>query len=131
VPFDGDLDDYRDYVLSRRRTSRDDARASEADASRTVDRKAPKRAEAQARQRQSDVRKPFLARQSALEKEMETLAAEKVALDGWLATPEAYAEGAREKLKTALARQGEITWTLARLESQWLELAEALERAQG
>jgi hypothetical protein len=29
---------------------------------------------------------------------------------------------------TSLARQGELTWTLARLESEWLELAHALDQ---
>jgi ATP-binding cassette subfamily F protein 3 len=84
-----------------------------------------------ARQRQFDARKPFLLKQSALEKEMEALAAEKAALDAWLAGADAYADDAREALKAALARQGEVTWTLARLESEWLEQEEALARQDG
>jgi len=84
-----------------------------------------------ARQRQSDARKPFLLKQSALEKEMEALAAEKAALDAWLAGADAYADDAREALKAALARQGEVTWTLARLESEWLAQEEALARQDG
>ena len=131
TPFEGDLDDYRDYVLSRRRRSREDARAVDDDAPRAVDRKAQKRADAMARQRQFDARKPFLLKQSALEKEMEALAAEKAALDAWLAGADAYADDAREALKAALARQGEVTWTLARLESEWLEQEEALARQDG
>ncbi len=126
APFDGDLDDYRDYVLTRRRRTRDEPRAGDAEAPRAGDRKAQKRAEAAARQRQFDTRKPYLARQAALEREMETLAAEKAALDTWLASPDAYAEMARDALKTALARQGEITWALARLEAEWLEIEESL-----
>ena len=58
---------------------------------------------------------------------METLNAEKKSLDEWLAASDAYAEHARETLKTNLARQGELTWQLAQLEAEWLELAEALE----
>ena len=34
-----------------------------------------------------------------------------------------------EELKAKVARQGELTWQLARLETEWLEIAEALERA--
>ena len=49
-------------------------------------------------------------------------------LHAWLATPEAYAEDAKERLKPAIERSGEITWELARREAEWLELAEALER---
>jgi len=127
APFDGDLDDYRDYVLSRKRKARDDARDDDA-ARPGGDRKAQRRAEAQARQRQSDARKPHVTRQAALEREMEAVAAERSALDAWLAAPEAYVEDRRDELKTAIARQGELTWTLARLESEWLEIAETLER---
>jgi hypothetical protein len=59
---------------------------------------------------------------------MEALGAERNALDAWLAAPSAYVDDAREALKTALARQGELTWKLARLEAEWLELAEALDK---
>ena len=56
------------------------------------------------------------------------LTGEKDALDAWLASPAAYAEAAREDLKAKVARQGELTWQLARLETQWLEVAEELQR---
>ena len=120
APFDGDLDDYRDWVLNQRKRERDVA---------PDERKARKREEAQARQRLFDARKPLLARQAALEHEMETLVREKEALDAWLAGEAAYAEDARDSLKERIARQGELTWQLARLETEWLENAEELERA--
>ena len=128
TPFDGDLDDYRDYVLGLRRRARDDARTGDEAAARPADRKAQKRAEAAARQKQFDVRKPYLAQQAALEREIEALGAEKAALEAWLASPEAYAEDAREPMKAAIARQGELTWTLARREAEWLELSEKLDQ---
>jgi ATP-binding cassette subfamily F protein 3 len=126
-PFAGDLDDYRDWVLSAAR-----ARAAGGDSARgestTPDRRAQKREEAQARQRRSEARKPHLARQAKLETEIDALAAEKSALDAWLASPAAYVESEKESLKAAIARQGELAWTLARLESEWLEIAGTLER---
>jgi ATP-binding cassette subfamily F protein 3 len=132
--FDGDLDDYRAWVLSRdrRAVSRDGA-AREGDASddreskRAADRRLRRREEAEARQRVADERKPLIARQAAIEQDLERLTAEKAALDAWLATSEAYAEDSKERLVTAIARQGELTWTLARVESEWLELAQALD----
>ena len=124
APFDGDLDDYRDWVLNQRRREAPDERRGD-------DRKSRKREEAQARQRLADVRKPLLLRQSAIEREMETLAQEKASLDAWLASESAYAEDARETLKARIARQGEVTWQLARLETEWLETAEALEKSAG
>jgi ATP-binding cassette subfamily F protein 3 len=125
APFDGDLDDYADWVQKRQRRAQPDA----GEAMRPAEeRRAQKRAEADARARRSSARKPLLTRQAALEQRMQTLNAEKTTLDAWLATNDAYAENARETLKTNLARQGELNWELARLEAEWLELAEALER---
>jgi ATP-binding cassette subfamily F protein 3 len=91
------------------------------------DRKAQRRAEAQARQRLADARKPFLARQAAIEKEMRAFTAEKEAIEAWLGGAEAYADEHRDTLKAKVTRQGEVTWQLARLETEWLELAETME----
>ena len=135
APFDGDLDDYRDWVLDARRRERNDAgpaavttAAAAPAAAPAVDRKAQKREEAQLRQRLADARKPMLTRQAALEREMAELTKEKDALDAWLAGDAAYTEEAKDELKAKVARQGEIVWQLARLETEWLELAEALEK---
>ena len=73
-------------------------------------------------------RKPLLARQAEIEEDLARLSAEKEALDAWLATSDAYAEDAKDRLLASIARQGELTWMLARLESQWLEVSENLER---
>jgi ATP-binding cassette subfamily F protein 3 len=134
APFDGDLDDYRDWVLNARRRERNDANppalttSSATAAAPAVDRKAQKREEAQQRQRLADARKPLLTRQAALEREMKAYTTEKEALDAWLASEAAYTEAAKDELKQKVARQGEVVWQLARLETEWLELAEALEK---
>jgi ATP-binding cassette subfamily F protein 3 len=127
APFDGDLDDYRSFVLERaRRGSRGDVAPETARPS--AERRAQRREEAKARQRRADARKPLLERQAAIEADLTRLGAEKASLDGWLASAEAYDEAGKPKLVAALERTGELTWTLARLEAEWLELAEALER---
>ena len=125
--FDGDLDDYRDWVLNLRRRERVEPETDIA-AAAPVDRKAQKREQAAARQRVADARRPIAARQAAIEKEMAGYNREKEQLDAWLAQPDAYAEAMKDELKTNVARQGEVVWQLARLETEWLELAEALER---
>ena len=127
TPFDGDLDDYRAWVLNRNR------RVPMADDSATAgkpvaDRRTQKREEAEVRQRRAAERKPLLSRQATIEQDLQRLTEEKTALDDWLATPEAYADDAKDRLVAAIARQGELTWMLARLESQWLEVSEDLER---
>ena len=94
----------------------------------TADRKAKKREEAQARQRLADARKPLATRQAKLESEIEALGKQKQEIDAWLATEDAYAADAKDALKERIARQGEIAWQLARFESEWIELAEKLEK---
>jgi ATP-binding cassette, subfamily F, member 3 len=123
APFDGDLDDYRDWVLGAR------ARAMVAKAPRdnVADRRQQRRDEAAERQRRHAARKPALDAQAELEAEMETLALAKREIDDWLATPEAYDAAAKDELRVALERQGELTWKLARAESAWLELQEKLD----
>jgi len=130
APFDGDLDDYREWVLGTRRRERAEASATAGAASgaTTVDRKAQKREEAKERQRLSDARKPHLTKQAALEKEIAALETEKQDLDAWLASEAAYTEDTKEALKAKIARQGDVVWQLARLETAWLEIAEALEK---
>ena len=143
APFTGDLDDYRDWVLGARARANALARAGTGTARRTSplgpsaprsappqsggDRKAQKRSEAQARQKRADARKPFLAQQARLDAEMKTLNDERTNVEAWLASPEAYAEDAREPMKAALERQREIQWQLARAETAWLKLQEQID----
>jgi ATP-binding cassette subfamily F protein 3 len=131
APFDGDLDDYREWVLTARRRERADTvprNDTATTGAAAVDRKAQKREEAKERQRLADARKPFLRKQAALERDMAALTAEKSELDAWLASEAAYTETPKEDLKARIARQGDVAWQLARLESEWLEVAEALEK---
>jgi len=122
-PFTGDLDDYREWVLGRNR-----APTEPSEASGPVDRKAQKRAEALARQREYAQKKPLADRREALEREMTALIAEKTELERWLASPEAYAPGDKAALKERIARQGDLAWRLARIEAEWLDVSEALEK---
>ncbi len=125
--FDGDLDDYRRRVLSGRMS--DDARvAAPTAAAPTSDRRAQKRVEAAARQQSYAKRKPLADKLARIEKEMEAIGAERKSIETWLATPDAYAEEGRDALRDTIARQGDLTWQLARLEAEWLEVSEALEK---
>ncbi len=122
APFEGDLDDYRDWVLSRGRA--DPGR----DTPLAGDRKAQRRAEAEARQESYARRRPLADRLARLEEEMSALDAERRTLEDWLASSAAYADDQRDALRERLARQGDVTWRLARLEAEWLEVSETLER---
>ena len=122
-PFDGDLDDYRDWVLERSRRAVDGG-----DAGVSGNRKAQKRAEAEARQRSYAQRKPLTDKLAKIEREMAALNTQRKSVEDWLASPSAYAEEQKETLKERIAQQGDLAWQLARLETQWLEISEALEK---
>ena len=128
-PFDGDLDDYRQWVLAGRGRETG-AMPSGAPAS-APDRKGQRRAEAAARQRLSDLRKPLQQKIDRIEQRIDLLSTEKRELEEWLATSDAYGEENKERLIASLARRGDLAWELARDEAEWLELHEALERAAG
>ena len=125
--FDGDLDDYRRWVLTGR--TRDDASIGQPSvAAPTTDRRTQKRVEAAARQQTYATRKPLADTLARIEKEMEAIGVERQTIEAWLTTPEAYGEEARNTLRDTIARQGDLTWQLARLEAEWLDVSEALEK---
>jgi ATP-binding cassette subfamily F protein 3 len=127
APFNGDLDDYRDWVRSKR--GRDvAARNEKATDGSAPDRRAQKRSEAAERQRLADLRKPLQHKLADVEAELHALEAEKSELETSLASADAYAESNKERLIAMLERQGDLSWQLARVEAQWLELQGKLEQ---
>jgi ATP-binding cassette, subfamily F, member 3 len=123
--MDGDLDDYRDWVLSRSKQAV--AQTSENASLDSVDRKAERRNQAEARQRLAEQRKPIEKRIAQIEKKMTPLQADKAALDAWLASEAAYTPSEKTKLAQSVKRQGEVTQLLEALEEEWLIAQEALE----
>lgn len=124
--FDGDLDDYRDWVRAGR--TRDDSATAGKRGGGMPDRKTQKRAAAAERQRLSDLRKPLQSKLADLEAQLQALETEKRDLETWLASADAYDESNKEQLIAVLERQGDLTWQLARAEEQWLELQGQLEK---
>ena len=129
APFEGDLDDYKEWSRQYQ------ARRGKGDARESGGRRSDKRAEAEARQRISEARKPFEKRIHAIESELAPLAAEQAALQQWLASSEAYEEGQREALQQKVKRQGEVAARIAQLEEDWLwaqgEMETQVNRARG
>jgi ATP-binding cassette, subfamily F, member 3 len=124
--FDGDMDDYRKSLVDQRRQSRSTARqrnAEEGDsASVKSDRKASRRAGAEARRARSQLRKAATAATKILEK----LTSEKKTLVASLSDPVFYKEHADEF--TALnKRHAAIESEIEVAEAQWLEAQSALE----
>ncbi len=146
APFDGDLDDYRDWALAANRRNPkvgSDSTFLRPGGDAGIDngkvesdptfptfgsRQAQKRAEAEARQARHVRRKPLAEQLAKLDREIATLAREKADADAWLAGADAYADANRDRLKETIVRQGDVGNRLARLEAEWLALAEAIER---
>ena len=126
APFDGDLDDYKEWARQYRSRASGERRAEAAPA---VSRKDERRAEAEARQRSANARKPFEKRLSAIEAELEPLSAESKEAEEWLASAEAYEEGNRERLQATLKRRAEVAERIAALEDDWLWNQAQMEKA--
>jgi ATP-binding cassette subfamily F protein 3 len=121
-PFDGDLDDYRAWLAQ-------DARAEEPGNGPTpaADRRAQRRAEAEARNRLAMQRRPLERQLAELEARLAALTAERDALDAALADPSAYDAHGKERLRQTLVRRGELARMVETVEQEWMALAERIE----
>jgi ATP-binding cassette, subfamily F, member 3 len=117
-PFDGDLDDYRDWLRQR------EAGVGAAEAAGTT-RKQQKRDQAEARNQRYAQKRPLAQRLAKLERRMAELERERLPLGQWLADPESYAD--KEKLQPALLREAALRLELERAEEEWLALQAELE----
>lgn len=128
--FDGDLDDYRDWLfkihLEKNSVHHNDAPA-DLQARQAIDRKEQKRLEAEERQRLSALKKPLEKRLNWLENEIGKLNDKKSAIDSQLTDPAIYEQANKDKLKKLLADQVECTKVLGALEEEWLEKQDELE----
>ncbi|HEY6239714.1 MAG TPA: ATP-binding cassette domain-containing protein [Burkholderiales bacterium] len=145
--FDGDLDDYRDWLFKTKLRVHDAAaeaasakeepaplpeakKAAQAPAAPPTanERRGQKRREAEDRQRQSAERKPIESRIKRLDELLERLNARKSAIDAQLADPAIYGEAQKESLKALIVDQAFVARELAQLEAEWLELQARLEQ---
>jgi len=145
-PFDGDLDDYKDWLFKTKLAEK--AAASNANSAPApvaipnktkvvetvsattapVDRREQKRVEAEDRQRLSAQRKPIENKIKKLETEMAKHNTRKAEVDAKLADPAIYDAANKNELKNLLADQAFCVKELEKLEVDWLEQHEALEQ---
>jgi ATP-binding cassette subfamily F protein 3 len=134
-PFDGDLDDYKEWLFKTKLTKSDAPLPSAsaapeqkaAPASRE-DKQERRRVEAEERQRLSALKKPIESRIKRLDEQMTKLGARKQLVDAKLADPSIYAEANKEELKALIVDQAYLAKELEQLETEWLEQQEALEQ---
>jgi len=141
--FDGDLEDYRDWLTQHQANTRKLETAarqfSSEDSTQStihtlgisepsaIDRKQQKREEAQERQRTAAARKPIEAKLAKVEKELERTQFELKTLDALIADADLYSEARRQERVQTLAQHGELTKLHGQLEETWLELQSELE----
>ncbi len=135
-PFDGDLDDYKDWLFKTKLAkgnettplpAKDDKPAAAPAVVSAVDRKEQKRLEAEERQRLAALKKPIENRIKRLEEQMAKLNARKSDIDARLLEPSIYEADKKDELKTLVADQAFVVRDLGTLEEEWLELQEQLE----
>ncbi len=121
-PYDGDLDDYRRFLLERARAERAGARPDAGEAGPS--RKDQRRAAAEARAALAPLKK----KASDAEALVDRLAAEKRAIEAKLADPALYG-GPSDRLTRLQIDLGVVDKKLAAAEESWLERLEAYEAA--
>ncbi|WP_274571291.1 ATP-binding cassette domain-containing protein [Neisseria leonii] len=121
-PFDGDLDDYRQWRLARENA------AVPAVSAQGRDRKDAKRQEAQMRQEKSRRLKPLQQKIDRAEKEMAKLAEIQTACEAFLADETAYDEANKARLQQVLAELADAKSRAQQHEEDWLAWQEESER---
>ena len=139
-PFDGDLDDYKDWLFQTKlgkgtvglpmaKESKPAPVAVQATAAPVpaADRKEQKRLDAEERQRVAALKKPIENRIKRVEEQMAKLNAKKADIDARLLEPSVYEADKKDELKNLVADQAFCVRDLGTLENEWLELQEQLE----
>ena len=142
-PFDGDLDDYKNWLFKTKLGKGNEALPGAAAPAKAkaaapvvqapaptatpAERKEQKRLEADERQRLAAQRKPLENRIKRLDEQMTKLNAKKAVIDAELLDPAIYEAGNKDRLKTLVADQAFAVRDLEALEMEWLEVQEQLE----
>jgi len=140
--FDGDLDDYRDW-LSKSRSTQDTKNAGaetpptqlkvekgSTQPRSAAERKQQRRIEAEQRSRDTEQRRPLQKRLAEYEKKMEKLTHQTREIESALTDPAIYDPAGKNKLKELMMRQAEIAESLRETEKIWLQASAALEESQ-
>ena len=121
--FDGDLDDYKDWLFKTKLDAKNLVQAAPTSVKAPlIATKAPQPALSTAQ------RKPIEARIKRLEEQMGRLNTQKTALDLRLSEPDIYEHSRKDELRRLQEEQTNCSRELTALEAEWLEQQEALEK---
>jgi ATP-binding cassette subfamily F protein 3 len=129
-PFDGDLEDYAQWLAQAGATDAATSTAAQSDEDSRGD-----SAEGRRQRRREDAQRraalsPLKAQLSRLETQLDTLARETGQLQAALAAPELYTEAAKSQLRELLEQQARLARDTERVEAAWLADSEQLEALQ-
>lgn len=145
-PFDGDLDDYRDWLFKTKLDSKAESRNTASPETKKVsapekkipvqqavsvnpaERKEQKRVEAEKRQKTAALRKPLETRIKRLEEQIEKLNLKKSNVENILTEADIYEAHRKAELQSLLCDQAYCSKELAEFEEIWMSLQEELER---
>ena len=127
VPFDGDLEDYRQWVKeSLKEQNSADAIASTG-ATNSLSTKKQQRQNAVANRK---LLQPLRNKLQKLEKQIDKLSHERDAIQASLVDNTIYDESNKLQLKTLLEQQATVSQTLAQVEEDWMMASEEVEKLQ-
>ncbi|MCF6234850.1 MAG: ATP-binding cassette domain-containing protein [Gammaproteobacteria bacterium] len=124
--FDGDLDDYRQWLANRKTTMAEQSKNSLPEQNNTINRKEQRKQEAEKRKQLQPLRNKL----KKLEKSLESLEQEKNDIEQQLSSPAIYEEKNKQQLKELLLSQSKIKEALEETEEAWMEVSETLSSAE-
>jgi ATP-binding cassette subfamily F protein 3 len=139
TPFDGDLDDYRDWMMKSKLAAQNAARNTAASTSTPapapvaiaptkVERSDQKKLSPHERQRLATLKKPLVVKLAKLEKEMGSINKELERIENSMADTTIYDASRKDELKLLLDTQVSSKRKLEHFESEWLQLNEEIEQ---
>jgi ATP-binding cassette subfamily F protein 3 len=124
-PFDGDLDDYKQWLTEQKKNQPETESNTQADAA-NVSRKDQRKQDAERRQRL----KPLMDAVKKAEAAVEKFHQQQRDLEAQLSDSAIYAEENKEQLKKLLSQKAEIDNALEQAEVDWLTAEENLQQAE-
>ena len=121
-PFNGDLDEYQQWMLKSKQEANVTHSADKNEAPK-VDRKEQRRQAAEQRKQLQPLKKKV----SKIEADIETNETELAALEEKLLDTSLYESGKQDELQQILQRQGELKQQNEAFEEEWMQLHEELE----
>jgi len=126
TPFDGDLDDYAEWLAQDRAAEKKGGGSRNA----ANPKPAPAAAKPAAQEPAPAVRRPLLKESEKLEQQLAEWQGELKLLETRLADPSLYASPEARLLDELTLRQALLTQNIGTAEARWLEIHELLERTK-